>query len=239
MSWQQQPAEGEYGTNVANNATGDRTADGVHRGNGEPQNPPNVYHPYADTAPEYDRYADPAAAHGWQNAYDETRELPLVIPDDHGPSAARADGGSRRRARSAPRSRLPRRAAFAAGAVGAVGVAVALAGAFGSGSSGAPGGAEQSPRPKVARSESPTEGSVPGTAGPSGSVEPAAGAGTAPASGAPRGAAPAGSGTSTPSAATTAARTPSASPSVTASATGPGYFGHKPGRGHGGTKGSR
>ncbi|MGW2618087.1 hypothetical protein ACWCZB_25235, partial [Streptomyces sp. NPDC001500] len=42
---------------------------------------PNVYHPYAVTDPApYERYADPAAAHGWENAYDETQRLPPVAP---------------------------------------------------------------------------------------------------------------------------------------------------------------
>ncbi|SBT96029.1 hypothetical protein GA0115233_12223, partial [Streptomyces sp. DI166] len=37
-----------------------------------------VYVPRAAPPPEYEGYRDPAAAHGWQNAYDETRELPRV-----------------------------------------------------------------------------------------------------------------------------------------------------------------
>ncbi|MCZ0987253.1 hypothetical protein O1M54_19145 [Streptomyces diastatochromogenes] len=45
---------------------------------GEPGAAPNVYHPRAASAPSYEEYGDPAAAHGWQNAYDETRELPAV-----------------------------------------------------------------------------------------------------------------------------------------------------------------
>ncbi|MEU6464347.1 hypothetical protein [Streptomyces sp. NPDC046976] len=40
--------------------------------------PPPVYHPRPGPAPAYEEYADPAAAHGRQNAYDETRELPPV-----------------------------------------------------------------------------------------------------------------------------------------------------------------
>ncbi|GAA1041457.1 hypothetical protein GCM10009566_37640 [Streptomyces murinus] len=40
--------------------------------------PPPVYHPRPGPAPAYEEYADPAAAHGWQNAYDETRELPPI-----------------------------------------------------------------------------------------------------------------------------------------------------------------
>ncbi|MFC9285862.1 hypothetical protein ACFT0E_04100, partial [Streptomyces sp. NPDC057052] len=49
---------------------------------GESANPPvqpNVYLPYAETdPPPYEAYRDPAAAHGWENAYDETSELPRV-----------------------------------------------------------------------------------------------------------------------------------------------------------------
>ncbi|MXM65080.1 hypothetical protein GR925_16940 [Streptomyces sp. HUCO-GS316] len=52
------------------------------------QGPPTVYHPSAPPAPEYEGYRDPAAAHGWQNAYDETCRLPR-IPDggESGPGA--------------------------------------------------------------------------------------------------------------------------------------------------------
>ncbi|MEY7980566.1 hypothetical protein AB8O53_30115, partial [Streptomyces pilosus] len=56
-------------------------------GNGTPvpQDPPSVYLPQAAPPPVYDAYADPAAAHGWQNAYDETRELPPVAAGEPGP----------------------------------------------------------------------------------------------------------------------------------------------------------
>ncbi|MGW2732556.1 hypothetical protein ACWCYR_35195, partial [Streptomyces sp. NPDC001494] len=70
----------------------------AHGGGGEPEVQPNVYHPQTAAAPSYEEYADPAAAHGWQNAYDETRELPAVAgpPGPAGPSApvaGRVDGG--------------------------------------------------------------------------------------------------------------------------------------------------
>ncbi|GAA2398940.1 hypothetical protein [Streptomyces coeruleofuscus] len=39
---------------------------------GEPQGPPNVYLPQGAAPPAYDAYADPAAAHGWQDAYGAT-----------------------------------------------------------------------------------------------------------------------------------------------------------------------
>lgn len=44
----------------------------------EPQGPPNVYLPLPGQAPDYQEYADPAAAHGWENGYDATAELPRV-----------------------------------------------------------------------------------------------------------------------------------------------------------------
>lgn len=127
---------------------------------GESANPPvqpNVYLPYAETdPPPYEAYRDPAAAHGWENAYDETSELPRVAETsgpqgrdpqvfdpqvfDPQPSGGRAD---RRRA-----ARRPRRALAAVGAVGVVSVAALVAGfAF----SGSPDDAEQG-RPAGTRS---------------------------------------------------------------------------------------
>ncbi|MCZ0210749.1 hypothetical protein OZK63_35755, partial [Streptomyces sp. UMAF16] len=47
---------------------------------------PNVYHPLPAPAPAYEQYADPAAAHGWQNDYDATRELPPVAGLPDGPA---------------------------------------------------------------------------------------------------------------------------------------------------------
>ncbi|WMD03844.1 hypothetical protein [Streptomyces sp. FXY-T5] len=38
----------------------------------EAQGAPNVYLPQAAAPPVYDAYADPAAAHGWQDVYDTT-----------------------------------------------------------------------------------------------------------------------------------------------------------------------
>ncbi|MGW0501230.1 hypothetical protein ACWD0Z_39190, partial [Streptomyces sp. NPDC003007] len=45
-------------------------ADGVT--GSEPQGVPNVYLPQSAAPPVYDAYADPAAAHGWQDVYDAT-----------------------------------------------------------------------------------------------------------------------------------------------------------------------
>ncbi|MFI8170620.1 hypothetical protein ACIGAN_30295 [Streptomyces sp. NPDC085931] len=39
---------------------------------GGPQGVPNVYVPQGAPPPEYDAYADPAAAHGWQDVYEGT-----------------------------------------------------------------------------------------------------------------------------------------------------------------------
>ncbi|MES9523947.1 hypothetical protein ABWI14_25850, partial [Streptomyces capoamus] len=66
---------------------------GMHDGGGAPGVRPNVYHPQAAPAPAYDEYADPAAAHGWHDAYDATRELPPVpaAPAPREPGAGRAD----------------------------------------------------------------------------------------------------------------------------------------------------
>ncbi|MYS12762.1 hypothetical protein GTW73_02175, partial [Streptomyces sp. SID4982] len=51
---------------------------GAREADGAAPVPPSVYHPPAAPAPSYEGYADPAAAHGWQSAYDETRELPAL-----------------------------------------------------------------------------------------------------------------------------------------------------------------
>ncbi|MYV38369.1 hypothetical protein GT030_05665, partial [Streptomyces sp. SID1328] len=70
---------------------------GAHEAVGAAPVPPIVFHPPAAPAPSYEGYADPAAAHGWQSAYDETRELPAltelsVSPRPMGPGAAEVPG---------------------------------------------------------------------------------------------------------------------------------------------------
>jgi hypothetical protein len=253
MSWQHHPGDGAhgpndgaYGSNAANGAAAGYPAGGSHPDGGEDLNQPNVYHPYAVAEPDYGGYADPAAAHGWQNAYDETRELPVtpVIPggvSDHG--AVGETRASRRRARTASSSPLPRRAALAVGALGAVGVVVALAGGFGSGSSGAPADAGQSALPKAAPSASSTEAT--GTASPT-ATEPTRAAASAAAAteasaapGASRAAAPVSAASESPTSAAPTAGSSSASPTGTANATAPGNPGGKPGRGRGATKGPK
>ena len=58
---------------------------------------PNVYQPQPGPVPAYDEYTDPAAAHGWQNAYDATAELPVIdsgAPESDGREpSGRAPGG--------------------------------------------------------------------------------------------------------------------------------------------------
>ncbi|MFE7891245.1 hypothetical protein [Streptomyces sp. NPDC057412] len=84
---------------------------------------PSVYHPLADAAPSYEEYADPAAAHGWQDAYDRTEELPRTsggAAANGGARAARGRRGTRRKERPRP----SRWVLVSAGAVGAVSVAL-------------------------------------------------------------------------------------------------------------------
>ncbi|MFF7051873.1 hypothetical protein ACFY94_26345 [Streptomyces griseorubiginosus] len=95
---------------------------------------PNVYQPQPGAAPAYEEYTDPAAAHGWQNAYDATAELPLIESGALGPGAPGAvepeSGGraARRRAARSTEGRRSRRVVAVVGAVGAVGVAALIAG---------------------------------------------------------------------------------------------------------------
>ncbi|MFJ5776027.1 hypothetical protein [Streptomyces sp. NPDC093094] len=90
-----------------------------------PRVPPNVYHPHAaGSAPVYDAYHDPAAAHGWQNAYDETAQLPRVTEQGADVPAGRA--AARRGARRAAARRDRRMAA--AGALGVLSLTALVAG---------------------------------------------------------------------------------------------------------------
>ncbi|WP_051857690.1 hypothetical protein [Streptomyces cellulosae] len=96
---------------------------------------PNVYHPRAEATPLYEAYADPAAAHGWQNAYDQTRELPSVAVDAPAPARGGA-GRGRRRARRKPAGRPSLRTLVAVGAVGVSAVALIAGFSFSGSSSG-------------------------------------------------------------------------------------------------------
>ncbi|GAA3136965.1 hypothetical protein [Streptomyces echinatus] len=115
MSTEQEHEAGAYGMDGTGGTPGVR---------------PNVYQPLPSPAPAYDAYADPAAAHGWQNAYDETRELPPVPsePVPPGPGEGRA---ALRRARRRPGGR--RRVAVVAGALGVAGTVAVIAGLTGGG----------------------------------------------------------------------------------------------------------
>lgn len=217
------------------------------QGNGapEPGDPPNVYLPRSVPSPAYDAYADPAAAHGWQNAYDETAELPPVVeggavpvvgeapPGPEGPGGHRSHRAARHRAgRSAPRS-FPR-VATASGVLGAVSAAVLIAGfAFSGSPSGGTGGKGGRTGPTAAEPD----------AGPS--VRPdatgAPAAGVRPAEPSPRAEGTSGAPVPTPSAPASTTSTPTLPTATAPSAEGPGQAGpgdsgDRPGRGHGATK---
>ncbi|MEV5435629.1 hypothetical protein AB0K80_06285 [Streptomyces sp. NPDC052682] len=233
---------GAYGADAAEGATGEY---------GGRQVPPNVYLPQSAPPPAYDAYADPAAAHGWENAYDETAELPRIPEDGGGREAGPGRGrhGSRRRARRRSPAWRPGRAAVAAGAVGAVSVAALIAGfSFSDPSSGGARGGQDArtgptaPDPSTSTSPDPEPSSRPVVAdrsadggGPSGS---------APASpSAPAGGAASGPGTqdpgrtATPTSGTTTSAPAPADPTPTTAA--PGNSDRKPGHGPGGTKGPK
>ncbi|MFJ9962310.1 hypothetical protein [Streptomyces avermitilis] len=239
MSWHLQPADRAPGTNGANGASSPYGAHAAQGADGEPHGAPNVYHPRADAAPAYEEFADPAAAHGWENAYDSTRELPVTVPDagePAGPGGPVFDGGARRRARPKGRGRPTSRVLVAVGAVCALGAVVAIAGFSGSGSPGGPQVEGDGARPKAGRSEpsvdasastgaaatGPSDGGAPSvTARPSDDVSAAVGASVTPSSSGEETGAPT---TSAPS--TEAATTATASAGVSASASRPGNSGH-------------
>ena len=78
-------------------------------------------------APAYEEYRDPATAHGWLNAYDETRELPRITPGAPAPVPASVPAAGRADRRRAARGARGRRGTYVVAAVGAVGAAAALA----------------------------------------------------------------------------------------------------------------
>ncbi|MET7884202.1 hypothetical protein [Streptomyces avermitilis] len=240
MSWHLQPADRAPGTNGANGPGGRSGADAAQGAHGVPHGAPNVYHPQADAAPAYEEFADPAAAHGWENAYDSTRELPVAVWDagePAGPGGPVLGGGPRRRARRKGRGRPTSWVLVAVGAVCALGAAVAIAGFSGSGSPAGPRVEGDGARPKAGRSEQPSvdasasagaaatgpsDGGAPSvTARPSDDVSAAVGASVTPSSSGAETGAPT---TSAPS--TEAATTATASAGVSASASRPGNSGH-------------
>lgn len=244
MSRPPENENGVSGANAANNAAGAPDAHGARREGDEPVVPPIVYHPQAEETPAYDEYADPATAHGWQNAYDETRELPPVAAgaeDRRRVGGGQASDGHRaggRRSRRKPRALPSRRVVVAAGAVGAVSLAAVMAGfAFGPSDGGARGNEDRtsptagdpaSPRDAkssggapVARSSDGGEPSRTGDPSSSASLDP--------------------TGDETEDASVKSPTTPSApaTPTATTSPRGPGNSDGNPGRGQGGTKGPK
>ncbi|MGF0170535.1 hypothetical protein ACQF36_08380 [Streptomyces sp. Marseille-Q5077] len=206
--------------------------------NGTPSTPPNVYHPRPTTPPPvYEEFADPAAAHGWQNAYDATAELPSVTeepaPGREEPRGHRAPGagrGSRRKARV----RSPRRILVAAGAVSVVSAAALMAGLslFGS-SSGDPQGGHDRTSPTSGEPVEPADSVGPGASkatDPSRTDTPAIGASPSASDGAD-------DAEETPTAGPSA--TTGATPTATADTVAPGNSGENRGRGQGNTKGPK
>lgn len=205
-----------------------------------------VYQPQPEHIPAYEEYADPAAAHGWQNTYDETRELPPVVAP--GP----------RRSRRKPSPWRQRRAAGVAVAVGAVSAAALIAG-FSSSDRGAqsekgrtsptaadPGSGTPSDTapgttrdtatsaPPTAGGARTTPGSSPSpsaTASDAGTPEPSA---DEPSASPPRASEP--SGTAAPSTAPALVSAPTVTP---APDDGRGNANGNPGHGQGGTKGPK
>ncbi|MGW0846317.1 hypothetical protein ACWD26_40530 [Streptomyces sp. NPDC002787] len=123
-------------------------AHGPDRSDADLHDQPNVYHPVGDprSTPAYEAFRDPAAAHGWQNAYDDTVRLDEFVLDhprepgdpkaEDRPVAPEALDAAGRRARPTDgrrvtlgRRRARRRGALIAGGLGAavlVGAAVAV-----------------------------------------------------------------------------------------------------------------
>lgn len=197
---------------------------------GESDAPPNVYLPRVDTTvPSYDGYVDPAAAHGWQNAYDETRELPPVRDDDGVAGAGVGVGRAELRRQGTRRSR---RVVVAVGALGAVSVAVLVVGfaVSGTSSDGSPGKGDRA---------SATTGSTAGrsTAGESATRSPGGSVTGAPAVGSSvsaRSSASAATAPTTAGSTTTAPAATSAAPSATATTATPAHG--NAGHGRGATK---
>ncbi|MEU6255587.1 hypothetical protein [Streptomyces sp. NPDC047043] len=208
---------------------------------GGPEDPPNVYHPRGASSPAYEAYADPAAAHGWLSAYDETRELPSVA-DGTGRSAEPGGVRQHRRSRRKPSAWRSRHAAVAAGAVGAVSaMAAAVALSF----SGSPSGSPSDGVQGKDRRTSPTAGDSAGATAPassggvaadpsperSGTASPSPSGSTSPS------ASKGGDGSPRSSAPTTATATPA--PTATTGNDGRGNANGNPGHGQGGTKGPK
>ncbi|MFB6934201.1 hypothetical protein [Streptomyces chartreusis] len=216
-----------------------------------------MYHPYAESNAVYEEYMDPAAAHGWQNAYDETTELPAVVDgaddaregdgydyvyeDGHDYADDPDKGRGRRRARRKPGVWRSPRFVVAAGAVGAVSAAALMAGFALSGSSSEGGTRTKSDRTSPTPDGLPTPGGASGGASAGAHASGSAAASRSPSpsdSASPSASDGAGSdgGTAEPSADPTATGTGPSAPTATPTANGPGNSGNKPGRGQGNSK---
>lgn len=228
--------------------------------NGAPQGPPNVYHPQPESVPSYEEYADPAVAHGWLNAYDETREMPVPPAVDEayvpGPSRRKRSAGRRGKGRRssagvwglvAPRggaahrhSPAPLKAAVVVG-----GVAVALMVGFSfSGAPSAPSGGvqgkEESAAPTASDSAGATASTAPGgvSAGRPSGVGVESSPAASPSPSVSPGRTTSGGVSREPSAgASVAGATAAPTPTVTAST--PGRSRNNPGHGQGGSKGPK
>ncbi|MFJ9813724.1 hypothetical protein ACIRU3_00385 [Streptomyces sp. NPDC101151] len=215
----------------------------AHGADAGPPGRPNVYRPQPGPAPSYAEYADPAAAHGWQNAYDETAELPAVqvpaAPAPREPVEGRADRRRQQRRTGGRRRRVI--LASTLGAAGTVAVIAVLAGGSdspGPDRSGPAGGARvgagdpatASPRTDTGSPAvtAPTAGGVSRPAAPSGS--PAADVSRPRASGGPAASA---SAPATTASGPSASAGTDASPTTSASSSPRGWkHGHGGGRNH-------
>ncbi|MEU5121250.1 hypothetical protein [Streptomyces asoensis] len=201
---------------------------------GAPPVRPIVYHPSAATDPAaYERYADPAAAHGWENAYDETAELPRV-PAPQGEAGGRAD---RRRAARRTGGRPSRRVLAVSGATGAVALAAVVAGLslFGTTAGerqGKPGGRADT-RSSSGDTASPAVSPSPSAEDPTGSAEPSPSASTAAAAAPPPDGTSSSAPAAVPSASDPAAGGPTASDPASPAARGSGKGNSGKGRGLG------
>ncbi|MFJ8635863.1 hypothetical protein [Streptomyces sp. NPDC093568] len=230
------PPEQQNGTHGAGEASGPPGVYGTPgvAADGDRQMPPNVYHPQQAQTPAYDEYADPAVAHGWQNAYDETAELPRFV-----------NATGRRAHRRKRRGGDSRRVGALAGAVGAVSVAAVLGGWFalsGSSSDGTPQGGHSRTAPTTDDPANPT-GSREGGSGVSASSGAADSAGTRAPETPDTSASPSATreeGTDSPSPTpSSSSATPSPAPTATTSTPADGDDDDKPGRGQGSTKGPK
>lgn len=196
--------------------------------NATPPVRPNVYHPYeaADPTP-YEEYRDPAAAHGWENAYDETTELPRVAPA-RAEQGGRAESGGRADRRRAARRTGGRRSRRVIVAVGAVSLAAAIAGYAGWSSGDAKSGETHTGRPDEGSAAPTAAGSAQSASGTprpesaaAGPAETSPSPSAAPASPSRSAVTGAGTGTSAPPPPTAASRTPT--PTATAGNGGRGH----------------